>query len=248
MELLHSIICLLSICCRFNLAAYVGLSSSKDTLVNNGEFDKSQVPMIRLFYRPFKFLKPSLSANLIPTDNGIGAKGSIRALHSSGRKFTDILKRSRTINLDGEESEADTSSNISNEVKNAADEQTEEERRKEFLAPNEGSCIVDGQKLLNSEEIFQNECGTLQCINSEVTWSLKTLARTLPHCEGIKSIPSMFNSYTKIKVVDEDDEESREKMISGKASNPTGLDVDIIDQRKKLEEASRKMIEAEKWD
>ena len=247
MELLHSIICLLSICCRFNLAAYVGLSSSKDTLVNNGEFDKSQVPMIRLFHQQFRFLKPSLSANISPTDNGISEKGSIRALPSSGRKFADILKRSRSINLDGEESEADTSSNISNEVKNV-NEETEEERTKEFLAPIEGSCTVDGQKVLNSEEIFQNECGTLQCLNSEVTWSLKPLAKTLPHCEGIKSIPSMFNSYTKIKIVDEDDEESRKKMISGKTSNPTRIDADIIDQRKKLEEASRKMIEAEKWD
>ena len=247
MELLHSLICLLCLYCRPILTVYIGLSSSNNIQIYNGDIDKSRVPMIRLTNRRTSFLKPSISHYMDLTDNGATSKSGIRALPRKSRKFADIIKQRKSINLDVEGNELDNSSQAGEDEINS-NEEREEEIRKGMTSQNEGSCTVDGQNILNSEEIFQNECGTLQCINSEVTWSLKPLAKTLPHCEGTKSIPSMFHSYTKIKVVDEDDDDSQEKLIQGKALRATDLDADITDKRKKIEEASRKMIEAEKWD
>ena len=252
MELLQIFLWLLGSCCQLTVAAYIGINSNKNIPMKDDEFDRSLVPMIRLPRQHSMFIKPSISSYLNEaelteqednkyTDNGLRPETDIRPIHSQSRKFADILKHQKAFNEDVKNNEVENTPMGANGLI-AVHGETEEDRKKEFLAPNEGSCDIDGHKVINSEEIFQNDCGTLQCIDSEVTWSLKPLAKTLPHCEGIKSVPSMFSSYAKIKVVDD------EQITGGKKSGPTRPDNDVVDRRKKIEEASRKMIEAEKWD
>lgn len=246
MELLHNIICLLSLCCRLHLGAYIGINSNKNIQMEEGEIDRSLVPMIRLPRSQSTYLKPSVSSYLNPTelfdsevyqytDNGLSPESDIKHIHGKSRKFADILKRQGKVETYISNGKSTTANGIT----------ALEEEKKEFTTPNERICVIDGQRVINSEEIFQNDCGTLQCIDSEVTWSLKPLAKSLPHCEGVKSIPSMYKSYVKIKVIDED---AQEQATAGNKSGARKSDVDIVDQRKKIEQASRRMIEAENWE
>lgn len=256
MELLHTALWLMGLWSQLN-AAYIGISSNRNRQLDDKELDRSLVPMIRLPRHQSMFLKPSISSYLTEktepelykyTDNGLRPESDIKPIHSQSRKFADILKEQQQLQqqqqiIDVTEKPDHESMTANGMI--AVQGEAVDDSKKEFLPPAEGNCMMDGHRVINSEEIFQNDCGTLQCIDSQVTWSLKPLAKTLPHCEGVKSIPSMFKSFANIKIVDD---ESQEQMAAGKKSGPTKPDADIVDQRKKIEEASRRMIEAENWD
>ena len=257
MALLRRIIAIVIVTMQSVFAAHIGITDNGQMNIKDEEIDRSLVPMIRLPKDSGGYQRPT-SAILDPegfttkqidrySDNGLRPESEIKPIVRPGRTFSDLLKRHRTDNL------ASRVSKFGSEMQKhglngiiAFQDETEPKSKKIIKVPlNDGSCFIDGNKVMNSEEIYENDCGKLQCINSEVIWMLKPLAKGLPRCEGMKAVPSMYASYAKIRILDDDVEHF---IATGTSPSETRPDIDIVDQRKKHEEASRKMVEAEHWD
>eukprot|EP00795_Rhopilema_esculentum_P007042 gene7042-12671_t len=247
---------LLAVCCSLEhvFCAYIGINFNDNRAIKDSEFDRSLVPMIRLPRDGGVFLRPSVSSifNRVEseekelskyTDNGLRPENDIKPIVSRGKEFSQMLEEKRE-NYALKKADGNSDKLLENGMI-AFQAETADGQKKEFMRSDDGNCYIDGNRIINSEEIYQNDCGTLQCINSEVTWSLKPLSKTLPHCEGIKSIPSVYASYTKIKVVEDDEPQLA---MPGDKSTLSRPDIDVVDQRKKIQEASKKMVQAELWD
>lgn len=255
MTLLRRMIAIVILTIQSVSAAHIGITDNGQMDIKDEEIDRSLVPMIRLPKDSGGYQRPT-SAILDPegfttkqmdrySDNGFRPESEIKPIVRPGRTFSDLLKRHRTDNLASKVSRfgSEMQKHAFNGIIAFQDETEPKPKRIIHMPLNDGNCFIDGNKVMNSEEIYDNDCGKLQCMNSEVIWMLKPFAKGIPHCEGMKAVPSMYASYVKIRILDGDNDH-----FLGTNPSETQPDMDIIDQRKKHEEASRKMVEAEHWD